>query len=405
MSLAVQLSSHMAFSRSGRLSRTISILSVVGIGIAVAALLVVLAVVNGFRDEFARSILRAEPHIIVRAFGSNRLDELTFSRGRLSNVPGVEGAAPFLLREVLIAAGGKAAGGFVRGVDEVNGFLPAPESIIEGVWPPQDSLAMDGIGLGKVLAERLNVVAGDTVLLATFLSKDDEISLQSPRVQRFRIDAILDMGIYQYNNSACFMDLEAARRFYRIEGGISGMEVAVRDPLHAEVMAQAISDSMGYPFYCTSWTESNAPMFAMLSLQKKALFLILTIMIVVATANVISGLSAMAISRRREIGVLMAMGMSRPAITRIFMWTGLAIGAAGFVLGGGLAVVLVFFANSVQLVHLAGDVYQIESLPLRLEWADFCLVAGSVILIAMLATVAPARRAARLMPVEVLRYE
>ncbi len=405
MNLVFGLSTRMAFSRTGQISRVISLLSVAGIGLAVAALLIVMAVVNGFREQFARGLLQAEPHVVVRTFGRPLFEESSLAPEQIERISGVVRAAPFLSQEVLVACRGKAAGGLVRGVDSTKGLLPVPGTVISGSWPGGSAPGLRPLCLGKELALRLQAGVRDTVVLATFLTRGGVIQLRAPRVQQFLVGAILDTGVYQYNNSICLVDLENAQEFYRQEGLMSGIEVELDDPLDARHMARAISDSLGYPFYSTSWQELNAAMFSMLALQKKALFLILTLMIVVAAANVVSGLTALVTARRKEIGVLMAMGVSRSGIVRIFFATGVVVGIVGLGSGLILAAALVVFANTTHLVDLAADVYQIDYLPLRLELMDVALVSLSAILVAVGSTVAPARRAGRLLPIEILRYE
>ena len=405
MNLTFSLAKRMAFAGRGRLSGIISILSVVGIGVAVAALLIVLAVVNGFRVEFARSLLQAEPHIVVRSFGQPLMREDILQRESLLKIEGVVHVANFLSHEVLVSHGKNVAGGVARGVDMENGLFPDHRTVISGTWPDSTRHDIERIALGTELSERLSCAVGDTVLLATFLSRGGRVHLQSPRVQRFIVAGIIDTGIYQYNNSICVLDLRVAQAFFRTEGTVTGIEVAIEDPYRAESMTAIIGDSLGYPLYASSWIRSNAPMFAMLTLQKRALFLILTLMIIVAAANVVSGLTALVASKQREIGVLMAIGIARVGIVRVFLGTGAILGLSGLVVGIGTALILIAVTNTFHLVHLAADVYQVDNLPLRLEVFDIALVSFVVLVISVCATVAPARRAGRLLPIQILRYE
>lgn len=404
MNLLTLAAAHrLVFSRSGSFHRAVSLLSVLGIAIAVAALLVVLAVVNGFRSEFARSLLSAEPNVVVRAMGRDGIQGDNSLPTILKRFVGVADAAPFLVQEVLIASGKRVAGGVVRGV-KLDSKISRQVTVLDGAWPPTADVSFS-VALGRDLAARLGASVGDTVALATFLSTDAGVSFSLPRVKPFQVCALLDLGIYQYNNSVCFTELSSAQEFYRMEGQATGIEVKVMDPFEAEAIAEAITDSLGYPYYASSWQELNRPMFSMLALQKKALFLVLTLMVVVAAANVISGLTALVSVRQREIGILMAMGVTRKGITAIFMVSGLLLGSVGLIAGFVTTALLVAFANGSQLVHLAADVYQIDHLPLKLELPDILLVCVTTFAISTVSTLLPSRRAGRLLPIEILRYE
>jgi len=403
MLLEISAALRVAFSRTGRSHRAITGLSIIGIGIAVTSLLIVMSIVNGFRSQFANSLLLAEPNIIIRAMGRSMIAQSSLPRHEIAGFPGVKDVSPFFVQEVLIANGSKVAGGIVRGVEE-GGSFPGQAAVIDGSWPAP-KISLSNIALGKELASRIEAAVGDTVLLATFLSVGESVSFASPKVNPFEVSGILDLGVYQYNNSACLTELATAQEFYRLEDQITGLEIRVYDPWRADLIADVISDSLSYPFYATSWQEMNKPMFAMLALQKKALFLVLTLMVVVAAANVVSGLTALVSVRRREIAIMMAMGMRKRSVVSIYLLSGLILGSAG--LGGGLIATffLVTIANSTHLVHLAADVYQIDYLPLSLQYLDVLLVCVTTLAISIISTIAPSRRAGNLLPIEILRNE
>ncbi|MBN1426371.1 ABC transporter permease [Candidatus Fermentibacteria bacterium] len=400
MNLALRAALRLGFSSTARLYRVISLLSVAGICVAVTALTVVLAVINGFRSEFARSLLRSEPHITVRAMGRSLGASDEDVTTALERLPGVRAATPYLLQEVLVARGPRVAGGLLRGVPR-NGPFPSQATVREGHWP----LEGPEIAIGKELAARVGVSVGDSVVLGTFLTVGESGALSAPRVQAFRVGAVLDLGVFQYNNSLAVTELGMAQEFYRSEGVVTGLEVMLEDPLSADNIARAATEALGYPYYATSWYEMNGPMFAMLSLQKRALFLILSLMIIVAGANVVSGLTALVSARGRDIGILMAMGVRRRAIAMVFVLIGAMLGLVG--LGSGLALAsgLIAVANETGLVHLAGDVYQIEKLPLEIQGVDLAAISCMTLLVSMFCTLVPAVRASRLLPIEILRYE
>ncbi len=401
MGLAIRVALHMAFSRWGRLYRIISLLSVAGICVAVAALLVVMGVINGFRSEFIRGLLTSEPHVTVRAMGRDLGVEDREAAEALGRIPGVRSVHPYLHQEVLVARGRRVAGGLFKGVVP-HRMATRPGMVVDGSWPAPEA---EGVAIGKELAARVGVCVGDTVVVATFFTAGEGPSFSAPRVRPFRVDAVLDLGMYQYNTSLVLADLGVVQLFAAAEGAVTGWEVMVEDPLAADRVAREVTQTLGYPYHATSWHDLNRPMFAMLSLQKRALFLILSLMIVVAGANVVSGLTALVHARGRDIGILMAMGMRRGGILVTFVWIGAIIGLAGLATGIALAVGLVGLANGSGLLHLAGDVYQIERLPLVVQGFDVVAVSFTTLVVAVLCTLLPAVKASRLLPIEILRYE
>jgi len=394
MAFLLRIALHMAFSPTGRLYRVISLLSVAGISVAVAALVIVMSVINGFRAEFMQSLLQAEPHLTVRAMGRPLGSGDSGAPALVTRLPGVRSAHPYLLQEVLVAKGKRVAGGLLKGVSR-DGPYPPRSAIAAGRWPPTEG---EDIAVGKELAARVGAAVGDTVVLATFLTIGERPALSAPRVRPFRIGAVLDLGVFQYNNSLAVADLGVAQGFYNSMGQITGMEVTLDDPLTADLMARMVSDSLGYPYYATSWHELNKPMFAMLALQKRALFLILTLMIIVAGANVVTGLTALVSARGRDMGILMAMGIRRRGIAVVFLWIGAILGVVGLCTGLAVAAGLIAIANRTGLLHLAADVYQIEHLPLEIQGFDVAVVAVTTLAVAVVCTLLPAMRANRLLP-------
>lgn len=400
MPFAVRIALHMAFSRSGRLYRAISLLSVAGICVAVAALLIVMAVINGFRAEFVAGLLRAEPHVTIRAMGRALGPTDAAAESIIAALPGVVSVRPYFMQEVLVARGKRVGGGLLKGVPTDAASSPA-YAVAAGGWPPAEG----EVALGKELASRVGAAVGDTVVLATFLSVGEEPSLSAPRVKSFRVAAVLDLGVFQYNNSMVVTGLGEAQGFYRSEGSVTAFDVTLEDPLASDLVARAVADTLGYPYYATSWHEQNKPMFDMLTLQKRALFIILTLMIIVAGANVVSGLAALVSARGRDIGILMAMGTRRKGIGEVFVLVGVMLGVAGLFAGLALAAFLIVTVNQTGLVRLAADVYQIERLPLAMQAMDIALVSLTTLGVAVFCTVLPAIRASRLLPIEILRYE
>ncbi len=379
-----------------------------GVFLGVSALIVVLAVMTGFQDGIRDKIIAANPHILVMEAGGRGVPDPAALAGRLAPVRGVKSATPFVLQQALFTArGGGATGGLLRGVDLAS---PTVRSALSGELRlgSLDPLVKPGgepaLLLGRELARSLGVVPGDQVTAISPQGAMTAVGLV-PKMRRFLVAGLVEIGMYEYDSSLAYTSLAAAQEFAGLGDRVSGIELKLVDPWEARAVAARLPGVLDGPFWVRDWMDMNKNLFAALQLEKLALFIIVTIIVLVAAFAIIGHLVLLVAEKRKEIGILKAMGASAGSIGSVFLVAGMLISVGGTVAGSGLGLLLIWVQNTYRIIRLAGDVYQISYLPMKLTWSDFALVVGATLAISFLATLSPARRAARLDPVEVLRYE
>jgi len=376
-----------------------------GVFLGVAALIVVLAVMTGFQDGIRDRIISANPHLLVFQSGSAGLTDPAGVVTKVTAVPGVRAATPFVLQQALFtSAGGDAHGGLVRGVDfdsrAVRDDLKAQlrsgrlESAIDDT---------SGILLGVELARTLGVVPGDAVTVISPKGAMTAVGMV-PKMRRYTVVGTIEVGMYEYDASLAYMSLPAARDFAGL-AGVTGVEVRLNDPFDARRIGRIVAGRLGFPFWVRDWMDMNRNLFNALQLEKLALFVIVTIIVLVAAFAIIGHLVLLVAEKRKEIGVLKAIGASASSITTVFFAVGMTIGVVGTVAGSAIGLAIIWIQNTYRIIKLAGDVYQIDYLPMKLAFGDFVLIVSATLLLSFLATIVPARRAGALAPVDVLRYE
>jgi lipoprotein-releasing system permease protein len=380
-----------------------------GVFLGVSALIVVLAVMTGFQDGIRDKIIAANPHVLALDGGARGLPDAGALTERAKGVAGVRSAAPFVLQQALFTAhgGGTATGGLLRGVDlevaAVRDGLAAQvragslEPLLRGDGEP-------AVLLGRELGRVLGAVPGDYLTVISPQGAMTAVGLV-PKMRRFRVAGFVEVGMYEYDASLAYTSLAAAQEFAGLGDRVSGIEVKLEDPWDAKAVGRRIAAAMGPGVWIRDWMEMNRNLFAALQLEKLALFVIVTIIVLVAGFAIIGHLVLLVAEKRKEIGILKAMGATPASIGAIFLAVGMLIGVVGVVTGSLFGLCLIWVQNTYKIIRLAGDVYQIDHLPMKLTGADFVLVVAATLLISFLATLSPARRAASLEPVEVLRYE
>jgi lipoprotein-releasing system permease protein len=376
-----------------------------GVFLGVAALIVVLAVMTGFQDGIRDRIISANPHLLVFQGGTAGLAEANAVAARVKEVPGVRAATPFVLQQALFSGpGGEAHGGLVRGVDLGSAEVTA-DLRVQVRSGSLDALAGPdpGILLGVELARVLGVLPGDAVTVISPKGAMTAVGLV-PKMRRYTVGGTIQVGMHEYDASIAYLALPAAQEFAGLDGA-TGIEVKLVDPFAAKRVGRAVTERLGLSFWVRDWMDMNRNLFAALQLEKLALFVIVTIIVLVAAFAIIGHLVLLVAEKRKEIGILKALGATAPSITLAFFAVGMAIGVVGIVAGSLVGLGLIWVQNTYKIIRLAGDVYQIDHLPMKLTAFDFLLVVGATLVISFLATIIPARRAGSLTPVDVLRYE
>ena len=415
-----RLEMHIAwrYLRSRRGSRLLSLISTIAIGgviVGVSALIVIIGVMNGLQKDLREKILIGSPDVRVLTYG----EDLSMANwdtilGVVRKTPGVVAASPFVHTQAGINAGGKYSEGvFVMGIEPDRDSIEAVTSIRKTATGGDftfrtSSGAREGVVLGSRLATRLNVQVGvDTVSLISL--GDAQVSpvtgLPALNIRRFEVTGIFETGMYEYDNSYVILALPAAQEVALLGGAVTGIEARTVDRWRAPAVAAALADSLGFPYRTEDWQQQNSSLFQALKLEKLGMTVILLLIVLVAAFNIVSTLTMVVTDKTREIGILKAMGMSSRSIRRIFFAQGIVIGAVGTFTGLAIGLAAAFALDRYKLIGLDASVYFIDHLPADVQLLDTLLIVVASLVIAAIATVYPARQAARLYPVEAIRHE
>jgi lipoprotein-releasing system permease protein len=258
--------------------------------------------------------------------------------------------------------------------------------------------------LGTELARTLGVVAGDAITLISPQSAMTAVGMV-PKMRRFTVAGTIEIGMHEFDSSVAYLALPAAQEFAGLPDGVSGIEVKLADPFAAKSVGRAVASALGPGFWVRDWMDLNRNLFAALQLEKLALFVIVTIIVLVAAFAIIGHLVLLVAEKRKEIGILKSIGATGSSITVVFFTVGMTIGLVGTLLGSLVGLTIIWVQNTYKIIRLAGDVYQIDHLPMKLTAPDFLAIVGATLVLSFFATIIPARRAGALQPVDVLRYE
>jgi lipoprotein-releasing system permease protein len=403
--------------RSRRSSRTASLNTVIstgGVAVGVTALIVVLGVMNGLRDDLRQRILVANPHLRVLTFGAGlRMDDWPKVLDIVRRQPGVVAVAP----EVISQAGITAGQDYGEGVNLV-GFDPdtgthsvtsLPQAIKQGdlTFRTTKPNVDGGILIGTRLANRLSVYPGDVVTLVpvTQAKVNPALGVAVPRFWRFEVSGLFDTGMFQYDNQFVVVRRDVAQKFTGLGDAVSGLAVRVTDPDQAPAVGRALEKRLGYPYRTLDWQTQNASLFSALQLEKLAMGLIIFFIMVVAAFNIVGTLTMVVADKTREIGILRAMGLTSPAVARVFLLQGAVIGAVGTGVGLVIGLTVAYVVDQSGWIRINPAVYFIDHLPVHVEAQDVLVVVLASLAIAVLATLYPSRAAAGLTPVDAIRHE
>ncbi len=387
----------------------ITLLSTAGVTVGVMALIVVIAVMAGAQDEFRSRILGVEAHAVVMRYGGQIADYPDVIRTALE-VDGVVSAHPFSQSQVMLRSRSGVSGAVLKGIvpEAVGDSVGAEgrralERLFSGDGPEAPSPGVPGIVLGLELARRLGVSSGDTLYLISPQGMLSPIG-HVPSLRRFRVLDFFQSGMYQYDQAYAFVRLADAQAIEKNGDVVTGVEVRVDDIYRADAIAARIDERLGFPYTTQDWMRRNDNLFSALELEKTAMFVILTLIVLVAAFNIASTLIMMVMEKTRDIAILKAMGATDASIRRIFVFKGMVIGTVGTALGCLLGFVICVLLKRYKFIELPGDVYYFTALPVQLQVADVLMIAGASLVICFLATLYPANQASRLNPVEAIRY-
>jgi len=394
------LKGYLKASRRGILS-FFSFFSVLGIFIGVAALIIVIGVMTGFHNELKKRILGISPHIYITRFYDVPFKPTDSLLSIIKEEEELSSAIPYIMSKGMIRKGIYTDGVLIKGI--IPNTLPIWEEIEKMIKMGKPSLKRGEILLGVGLASALRILPEDTIKL--YLAKKEEGLGLGFKSKSFTVTGIFDSGLYDYNTSLVFVNLDDLRELTGLGESVSGIEVYIKDPYKAERVAKRIEKKVGYPFRASSWISLNKSLFSALKLEKLGMFIILFLLVIVASFGIVVTLLLLVTNKTREIGVLRAMGMKEGEIQSIFMGVGIIMGLIGTLSG----CIFGFFVGEIfdkfKLVRLPPDVYFIDRLPIKVEIGDILLIAAGAILIVLLATFFPSKRASKLKPADAIRYE
>ena len=401
--------------RSKRKETVISVIasiSFAGIMLGVATLIVVMAVMNGFRTELMTRILGINGHLILQPLDMP-LDDFAVVTDRINGVPGVRYAIPMVEGQTLASGSiGAGTGALVRGIrgEDLAKISLVAGNIREGSLVGFDT--SEGVAIGKRMADNLGLILGDSI---TLVSPDGDVTPlgTTPRVKAYPVVATFEVGMSEYDSSIVFMPLTEAQLYFNSEGRVQRLEVFVDDPDDVDALKGPIEAAAQRPLLQSDWRQLNQTFFSALQVERNVMFMILTLIVLVAALNIISGLIMLVKDKGRDIAILRTMGASRGAVLRIFLMTGAAIGVVGTLAGVVLGVVICLNVESIRQFFswLSGTVlfnpelYFLSQLPAEMNLRETGSVVVMALVLSFLATLFPAWRAARLDPVEALRYE
>jgi lipoprotein-releasing system permease protein len=381
-------------------------ISIGGVALGVMALLVVLSVMSGFHEDLQRKILGVNAHIVVLDY-KGTIDDPEGVVKKIQGQKDIVSASPFVLGQVMVSFGSKGQGVILRGIDPAveEKTTEIARHLKEGKLSDLDEKeGLPGIILGKELASRLGVFRNDAI---TILSPTGEIGPLGmlPKVKSFKVVGIFEVGMFEYDSNLVLTALKPAQDFFKLKDAVTGVEVRVSDIYRAAEVRERIQKLLGYPFHVRDWMQMNRNLFSALKLEKFAMFVILVLIILVASFNIVSTLIMNVIEKQREIAILKTMGATNSGIMAIFMFQGFTIGLIGTVTGLVCGYALSYVLNTYQIIKLPPDIYYISHLPVKMKLSDFLSVSLSAIFISFLSTIYPAWQAAKLDPIEPLRYE
>jgi lipoprotein-releasing system permease protein len=385
--------------------------SFIGIMLGVATLIIVLSVMNGFRSELFDKILGLNGHVVIHSM-TGRFTDFEDVAMRLRKVEGIKRVMPLIEGQAMVSTTSLANGALIRGLSEksLKSLSTISENVRAGTLDHFDD--GKGIAMGTRMANQLRVKVGDKVTLVAPRGASTPFGT-APRVKRYNLSAIFEMGMSEYDNTIIFMPLKEAQRYFNQKKTVSVLEVVVNHPDKVGELRPAILQAGGPSIYVTDWRQRNASFFSALQVERNVMFLILTLIVLVAALNIISGLIMLVKDKSSDIAILRTMGATRGTIMRVFFITGASIGVVGTMAGLGLGILVCLNIESIrQFVSFltstnlfSPELYYLSQLPAEIDSNEVTTVVLMALTLSVLATLYPSWRASRLDPVEALRYE
>ena len=390
--------------RQGLFAFITTLIGVAGVSVGVAALITTLSVMNGFQTDIKDKIIGAQSHILI--FGQMSPDTYTEKIAAVRQNPLVENAAPHIYGQGIITYAGQSLGLIVRGLDpeQEKNINTLTSSLTDGTFTPSwDQDAPPPLVLGTELADALGLAIGDDVVLISPQSISTGAGM-FPRMKKFRISGLLRTGYYEFDHSIAYTLLPHASEFLGFNTGVTGIAVKLKNINTANEAAEQIQQIVGYEYTVKTFAQMNSTLYAALKLEKTMMFIILFLIIGVASLNIASNLILLGTEKLRDIGILRSMGASPKQIRNVFLWEAFTIATLGIVLGLLLAGLLCWVIATFNIVELPGDIYYLTKVPVRIQWLDIVAVISGSYIICLLGGLYPAVKASRVHPTDAIRY-
>ena len=401
MPLYLKIAVRYLFSFKSKALSFMSIVSILGVIVGVSALLITLAVMSGFMWGLKNKILQNSPHIVIFKV-DDKFEDYKNLYPYFEKVKDIEEYEPFVYFQALASDRENSVPVIVRGVppEKDKKILGLDKRIIEGKY----DLSGKNVIIGKELALSLGLDVGDNIVLISPFGRKTPIGY-IPRVKKFKVAGIIDFGFFKYDDSYVGMSLENAQRFFNMKGSITGIQLKVKNPFEVEKVKSELSQYIKFPYIIRTWQEMNKSLFQALQLEKFAMFLVIALIVLVASFNISSLLMTKARDKRKEIGILKTMGADNSFILKVFLWQGLIIGFIGTTIGVLIGFLVIYIGDTYHLIKLNPEVYMMEYLPLKTSFRDFIMVYVSSIFICFISSIVPAYMSSKEIPAEILRND
>ncbi len=405
MPLYIQIAFRYLLSVKSKALSFMALISLLGVIVGVSALLITLAVMSGFQYGLKEKILQTTPQVILMKVTNKFFDEEADQLlKKLGNIPYVKDYEYFIYSQALASIGSSVESIFIRGVDpeKEKKIMNLDKFIVEGSF---DSIKNDKtVVIGRDLAISLGVSVGDKIKLISPFGRKTALGY-IPKILKVKVGAIAYFGMYDFDSSFVGMNLKTAQMLLDMKSQITGIQFLLTDPYKANEVAKYLDSKLDFPYMVRTWIDINKSLFQALEFEKLAMFLVIALIVLVASFNISSLLIAKSREKRKDIAILKTIGASNGFILKIFLWQGLLLGIIGTILGVIIGLGIIYVADTYQLVRLNPEVYMMEYLPLKTSIFDVLAVSISSILICFISSILPAYFASREIPAQVLRYE